>query len=62
MNKKDLWALIICNIGLVALVIECVCGLELAFPFTSIWIVVYAITHVVVLKDYLQLSITIEEE
>jgi hypothetical protein len=61
MNKKDFWTLIIFNFVTLVLLIEHLCGLQLALPFMCVWTIMSLIVHICVLKDYV-FTVTIEEE
>ena len=62
MNKKDFWSLMACNLITVVLLIEHLCGLEKALECMALWTIVSMIIHIYILRDYVRLSITTEEE
>lgn len=61
MNKKDFWTIIICNLVVLILLIEYLCGLDVAFECMVVWTVISLLVHIYILKDYVRLSITTEE-
>jgi hypothetical protein len=62
MNKKDFWFLMLCNLVTVTLLIEHLCGLCLSLECLCIWTVISLLIHIAILRDYIQLSIEVEEE
>lgn len=62
MNKKDFWTLLICNFGVLVLLIEHLCGLELALNCMIGWCIISLLIHIHILKDYVRFSIEVEEE
>lgn len=62
MNKKDFWTLVACNLVTFAILIEHLCGLELAIWCMCAWGIISAIIHINILRDYVQLRITTEED
>lgn len=62
MNKKDFWFLMLCNLVTVTLLIENLCDLCLSLECLCIWTVISLLIHIVILRDYIQLSIEVEEE
>jgi hypothetical protein len=61
MNKKDFFGLMFCNAVTLVLLLEHLCGLELALPFMCVWTIISLIVHICILKDYI-FTVTIEEE
>ena len=61
MRKKDFLALMGCNLGTVILLIEHLCGMDLALEFMIGWQILNMIIHIYVLRDYARPTITIEE-
>ena len=62
MNKKDFWTLMVCNITVVVLLIEHLCGLSLALELMCFCAIISAIVHICILRDYVKIYITTEEE
>lgn len=62
MNKKDFWTLMACNFVTLILLVEHFCGLDLALECMCLWTAVSMIIHIYILRDYVRLSITVEEE
>ena len=62
MNKKDFLALVVCNLGTLALLIEHWCGVGLALKWMCIWTLISMIIHVCVLRNYLRIDVTVVEE
>jgi hypothetical protein len=62
MNKKDFLTLMVCNFGTLVLLIEHLCGLEIALECMCVWTIVSMIIHIYILRDYVRLSVVIEEE
>jgi hypothetical protein len=61
MNKRDFWILVVCNITVLALLIEHLCGLDLALWCMCICGVISAIIHIYILRDYVKIYIVEEE-
>lgn len=62
MNKKDFWTLIICCIGSFVLLVEHLCGLQLALPILCVWSIFSLIILIVtILRNYKPITITTEE-
>ena len=53
MRKKDFWILMACNLGTLILLIEHLCGLELALLTMCIWTAISMVIHICILKDYI---------
>lgn len=53
MNKKDFWTLMLFNLASLILLIEHLCGLELAIWVLCIWTIISLIVHICILKDYI---------
>jgi hypothetical protein len=62
MNKKDFWTLMVCNLATVVLLIEHLCGLELALECMCFTAIVSCIVHIWILRDYVRICITTEED
>ena len=62
MNKKDLWTMLIPDIAVAILLIEHLCGLELALELMCICAIISAIVHICILRDYVKVYITTEEK
>jgi hypothetical protein len=62
MNKKDFWALILCNITTLLLIIEHLCGYELAIWALCIWSIISSIIHIGILRDYVHISVFVKED
>jgi hypothetical protein len=62
MNKKDFWTLIACNFGTLILLIEHLCGLEIALTCMCVWTIVSMIIHICILKDYIFTFGFVEED
>jgi hypothetical protein len=60
MNKKDFMTLIIYDIVTLLLLIEHLCGLELALALMCIWTMISMIAHISIFKDYI-FAIVVEE-
>lgn len=52
MNKKDFWTLVLFDLTSLILLIELLCGLELALFCFCAWTIISLIVHICVLKDY----------
>ena len=61
MNKKDFWSLVGCNFVSAVLLVELLCGLDKALECMLVWTIISLITHIHILKDYVQLTIEIKE-
>lgn len=59
MNKKDLMWSILLNVCALILLIEHLCGLELAFSFFIVAVIVSCIAHIYIISKY---AICIEYE
>lgn len=62
MNKKDFWTLIACNLGTLILLIEHLCGLEIALECMCVWTIISMIIHICVLKDYIFIREFVNED
>ena len=61
MQKKDFLMLMLCNLTTVGLLIEHLCGMNLALEFMIVWQMLNMIIHFCILRDYAK-PIIIEEE
>lgn len=61
MQKKDFFMLMGCNLVTVVLLIEHLCGMDLALEFMIGWQMLNMIIHFFVLRDYARPIITVEE-
>lgn len=61
MNKKDFWTLVVCNFVAIILLIEHLCGLEIALECLCAWMCISMLIHIYILRDYVRLAIVIEE-
>lgn len=62
MNKKDFFSLMACNLVTAILLVEHMCGLEKALECMCLWTIVSMIIHIYILRDYVRLSVCVEEE
>lgn len=62
MNKKDFWSLMACNFVTLVLLLEHLAGLELALECMCIWTAASMLLHIHILKDYVNISIEVEED
>ncbi len=61
MQKKDFWTLVVCNLATVVLLIEHLCGMNLALEFMIGWQMLNMIIHIHILRDYVRLTVVEEE-
>ena len=62
MAKKDFWTLIICGAVSFILLVEHLCGLQLALPILCAWSIFSLITlAVTILRNYKPITITVDE-
>lgn len=62
MNKKDFWTMLGFDFTVFVLLIEHIAGLELAFELMIATTIISLLVHIHILKDYVRLAISIEEE
>lgn len=62
MNKKDFWTLMACNLATLILLVEHFCGMDLALECMCVWTAVSMLIHIHILRDYVRLSVVVEEE
>ena len=62
MNKKDFWTLMFCDIAVLIIFVEHLCGLELALECMCFTAIVSCIVHICILRDYVRICITTEED
>lgn len=62
MNKKDFWTLVACNFVTLILLVEHLCGLDIALECMCLWTALSMIIHIYILRDYARLSVVVEEE
>ena len=62
MNKKDFWILLSCDIAVVVLLIEYLCGLELALECMCLCTIVSLITHIGILRHYVNKPVFVRKD
>lgn len=62
MNKKDFWTLMLCNLVTVTILIECLFGLCLSLKCFYIWTIISLLIHINVLRDYIKVTMEVEED
>ena len=62
MNKKDFWKIMVCNIATVILLIEHLCGLDLALELMCCSAIISLIVFICIMRDYVKVYITTEDE
>lgn len=62
MNKKAFWTLMACNFVTLILLVEHLCGLDIALECMCLWTALSMIIHIYILRDYVRLSVVVEEE
>ena len=62
MNKKDFWTLMGCNFVTLTLLIEHLCGLDIALECLCVCTVISLIIHLYIFRDYVRFAISIKEE
>lgn len=62
MNKKDFWTLMACNFVTLILLVEHLCGLDIALECMCLWTALSMTIHIYILRDYVRLSVVVEEE
>lgn len=61
MNKKDFWTLMACNFTTLLLLVEHLCGMDLALECMCIWTMVSMLIHIHILKDYVRVHVFVED-
>ena len=61
MNKKDFWTLMACNLTTLILLVEHFCGMDMALECMCVWTMVSMLIHIHILRDYVRLSVVVEE-
>ena len=62
MNKKDFLGLLFFNASTLLLIVEYLCGYELAIWSLCIWSMVSAIAHICILRNYVKIPVYVKED
>lgn len=62
MNKKDFITMFVCNIIVALLLIEHLCGVDLALECMCIWGIVASIVNICILRNYVRVNAFVRKD